>query len=348
MSITTKKFGITPAGDKINLYEVDNGNGITAVFTDYGAIMVSLFVPNHNGERKDIVLGYDNVKDYFTNDPHFGSTIGRNGNRIDNAEFEIGGVKYILKKNDGNNNLHSGPEGYDRRLWKGEPIEAENAVKFSLHSPHGDQGFPGNFDVSVTYRLTKANELEIEYDGISDKDTIANMTNHSYYNLSGHDSGSILKHKVWLKASKYTPVRKEGLIPTGELATLSGTPLDFSVMRTIGDEIESDFDQMVYAGGYDHNFALDVAGGKMEKVAVVTDEKETLTMEVYTDCVGIQFYTGNFIKDHTGKNGAEYKKRYGLCLETQFFPNSMNQPEFKSPVLKAGERYHTKTVYKFI
>ncbi len=348
MSITKSKFGVTLSGDTISIYEIKNENGIKALVSEYGAILVSLIVPDKNGIMKDVVLGYDDVKSYFTNDMHFGSTIGRNGNRIDNAEFEINGVKYLLKKNDDNNNLHSGPEFYARRLWKGEALDTEDAVRFSLHSPHGDQGFPGNFDVTVTYRLTKYNELEIEYEGISDKDTIANMTNHSYFNLSGHDSGSILKHKLWLKASRYTPVRAEGLIPTGELAKLSGTPLDFSILRTIGDEIESDFDQMVFAGGYDHNYVLDVSGEKMEKIALLTDEAELISMEVYTDCVGVQFYTGNFIKEHSGKGGATYRKRSGLCLETQFFPNSMNQPGFKSPVLKAGDKYHTKTVYKFI
>lgn len=342
MGITKKSFGKTAS-----LYEITNAKGTKIAVTDFGATLVNVFVADRNGKVKDVVLGYDSAEEYAAHDLYFGATIGRNGNRIDDASFNINGTVYKLAKNDGENNLHSGPDGFEQRMWNAVCAESENAVRFELTSPDGDEGYPGNMNVSVTYTLTEDNGLEISYDAVSDKDTVANMTNHSYFNLAGHESGEAVAHRLWLNADGFTPVRQIGLIPTGEITPVKGTPLDFTTMQTVGDRIESDYPQMVFAGGYDHNFALNVKGGTMEKIATLTAPDDSLSMDVFTDCVGVQFYSGNFIKPHAGKNGASYVRRGGLCLETQYFPNSINQPKFASPLLKAGDRYCTKTVYKF-
>lgn len=347
MNITRKEFGITKNGVQTNLYTLCNQNGMEAVVTDFGAILVNLIVPDRNGVKKDLVLGYDTLAEYEENDCFFGAVIGRNANRIGGAAFTLDGVEYKLADNENGNNLHTDRDhGYHKVVWTAECLEAENAVRFSYVSPDGENGFPGNFKVSVTYTLTDDNAIEITYDGVSDKKTVINMTNHSYFNLDGHDAGNICDEKMTIYASYFAELAP-GSIPTGRLIPVEGTPMDFRKPRRIGDEIDADWEQLSMAQGYDHNWALDTAFGKVEKIAQVEDEKSGRVMEVYTDLPGVQFYAGNCITPQTGKGGAHYGARQALCLETQYFPNSINIPEFRQPIFEAGERYHTTTIYKF-
>jgi len=349
MVIEKTPFGMMPDGRAITLYTMTNSHGLKAAVTDYGAILVSLVVPDRDGNLVDVVLGRETGEGYFTNSPGFGSTIGRSGNRIAGGKLTIGGVEYQLACNEGPNNLHSGPNGYQYRLWEGMADEHANSVTFFLVSPDGDQGYPGEFQISVTYTLTELDGLRLTYHGVSDKDTIANLTNHSYFNLNGHDSGDALDHTLWLKCSHFTPVFDPNSIPTGELAPVAGTPMDFTTAKVVGDDIDADFEQLNFTGGFDHNFAIDrEEGDGIVHMATMASEKTGITMEVYTDCVGVQFYAGNFVVDEPGKGGCVYQKRGGLCLETQFFPNAINTPSFASPLLRAGEEYHTVTEYRFV
>jgi aldose 1-epimerase len=349
MKITQKSFGKTARGEEATLYTITNGNGMKVSFTDYGANIVSIIVPDAKGNFADVNLGFETLAGYEENGAGFGSFIGRHANRIGGAKFELNGKVYELDKNDGENNLHGGFTGYNKFLYETEVYEEDDmaTVEFSRLSPHMEQGFPGNLDVTVTYSLTEANELVIEYLAVSDKDTIVNLTNHAYFNLSGHNSGSVLDHKVWIKANQFTPTSKD-LIPTGELRDVTGTPMDFRVLKKIGQDIDSDYEPIVLAGGYDHNYVLDTSGTQVEKVAELVDENSGRKMEVFTDLPGLQFYTGNFLKpvDYC-KDGARYNKRDGVCFETQFFPNSCNIESFPSCVLKAGQEFDSVTIYKF-
>lgn len=345
MSVEKLDFGKTKDGQDITLYEVTNKNGMVMKVTDFGAILVSVLVPDRSGVLKDVVLGYDSVEGYQVNDPHFGSTIGRNGNRIDQASFVLNGEKVQLTPNENGNNLHSGPDGFEFMVWE---AQAEGqAVKFHHFSPDGEQGFPGNFDITVTYTLTDDNAVEIHYEGTSDKDTVTNMTNHSYFNLGGHDSGLVYDHTMQLNCSHYTPVIDSKSIPTGELAPVAGTPMDFTQPKLIGKEVDADFEQLKLTGGYDHNFVIDKEDGALSWMARAYCEKTGIGMEAYTDCPGVQFYTGNFIQDEKGKNGVIYGKRHGFCLESQYCPNAVNDSHFKQPFLRADDKYDTKTIYKF-
>ncbi len=350
MAITKQSFGKSPDGTEVFLYEITNTSGAMMKVTDFGAILVSLMVPDENRKLRDVVLGYDKVEGYYVNPPHFGSPIGRNGNRIGNASFTIDGVTYQLEKNDnGENNLHSGPDFYRTRVWDVVETDAEkNSITFSIKSPHLDQGFPGNFTAFVSYTLTEKNELVLDYKGTADKDTIVNMTNHSYFNLAGHDAGaeSVMNHVVQIHAEEYTPTDKL-LIPTGEIAPVAGTPMDFTTPKKIGQDVDADFEQLIMAGGYDHNYALTRKKGEMREAAVVWCEESGIQMKVYTDLPGMQFYIGNFIEQENGKAGCVYGKRSGFCMETQYYPNACNEEKFESSLLKAGEEYHTTTVYAF-
>lgn len=350
MSILKTSFGNTDKGEGVFLYTIENKNGMKASLTNYGAILTNLFVSDKNGTVVDVVHGYDNLEGYKENPSYFGATIGRNGNRIGDAQFEVNGITYKLDKNDGENNLHGGFDGYNKRVWGVKLNEIENEVEFSLLSAAGDQGFPGNFNVTVAYQLTEDNAIKITYKGISDADTVANMTNHSYFNLAGHTNDSILDHVLWIKASKFVPVVDNAAIPTGEIWTVEGTPMDFTTPTAIGKEIETDYEQLKFTGGYDHNYAIEKDGKGIEKIAEVEDPKTGRKMEVYTDLPGVQLYVGNFIGTNgkDGKEGVLYKTRSGLCLETQYFPDAINQPNFESPILKAGEEYNTTTIYKFL
>ncbi len=346
MGIKVSHFGTLQDGTRAHLATIANANGMTVEVTDYGATWVSAVTPDKNGGHADVVLGYADVTDYVNNGGHLGGTIGRNGNRIGGAAFELNGVSYALEKNENGNSLHSGTHGYDRILWKMETDEAANAVTFTHHSPDGEQGFPGNFDIAVTYTLTDDNAVRISYRGKSDRDTIANLTNHAYFNLEGHDAGSVLDHTLWIDAGAIT-VTDAASIPTGELRDVQGTPFDFREEKPIGRDIASADAQIQMAGGYDHNFAL-AQDGAVRLVARAKAPKSGRVMEVFTDCVGVQLYTGNFLKDtQIGKDGKAYGRRGGFCLETQFFPDAVHHANFASPVLKAGEPYETTTIYRF-
>lgn len=348
MKITKTSFGKSKNNENATLFTITNKNGMKVSFTDYGANIISIIVPDKNGVMADVNLGFDKIAGYEANGQGYGSFIGRHANRIGDAKFELNGTLYELEKNDGVNNLHGGFIGYNKLMYETEIYEEEDitSVEFSRLSPHMEQGFPGNLDVSVTYSLTEENELVIEYLAVSDQDTIVNLTNHAYFNLAGHSSGNILNHKVWIKANAFTPT-DEKLIPTGELRSVEGTPMDFRTLKSVGAEIDSDYEPLLVAGGYDHNYVLDT-NGDVEKVAELVDEASGRKMEVFTDLPGIQLYSGNFIKpeDH-GKDGVRYEKRDGICFETQYYPNSCNIASFPSCVRKAGQEFDSVTIYKF-
>jgi aldose 1-epimerase len=348
MSIKKQSFGKTKEGVEAALFVLKNKKGMTVTFTDYGANIVNILVPDKSGNFDDVVLGYDNVTGYEGNAPGFGSFIGRHANRIGGASFELNGKKYELEKNDGENNLHGGSKGYNKFIYEVETFEDEDSdsIEFSRLSPHMEQGFPGNLDISVTYTLTDDNELVIEYLAVSDKDTIVNLTNHSYFNLAGHKSGSILEHQVLLDADKFTPT-DDALIPTGEIRDVTGTPMDFRILKPIGQDIEANYGPLKQAGGYDHNYVLNISGSEVEKIGELVEDKTKRKMEIFTNMTGIQLYTGNFINAEKGKGGFIYQKRAGVCFETQYFPDSCNRSEFPSCVLKAGNEYDFVTVFKF-
>lgn len=339
-------FGTTKEGREVYLYTLENQNGVKAEVTDYGAVLVNLIVPDKNGVLEDVTLGYDNLEAYYTNGSFFGATIAPNANRIANASFTIDGTGYHLDANDGVNNLHSHFElGTHKRVWDAEP--GENSIRFTVVLKDGEMGFPGNKTCSITYTLTDDNALRLDYHASTDKKTVLNLTNHAYFNLAGHDGGLITDHVLWLHASHYTPV-VEGAIPTGEIAPVAGTPLDFTKEKRIGDEIEADFEQLKLVSGYDHNFVIDDWKGELQLVAKVSEHTSGRTMEVYTDLPGIQFYAGNCIAETVGKGGAVYKKRDGFCLETDYFPNAVNEGRFPSAVYGPEKDYTSTTIYKFV
>ncbi len=344
MATSVTQFGKTQFGENIKLYTISNKNGMEAAVTNIGACLVKLIVPNDKGELKDIVLGFDSGEEYLINGSFFGATIGRSANRIAKGVFTIDGTKYQLAINDNSNNLHSDfYRGMHKVLWNAE--YGDDFVRFSYLSPDMENGFPGNLDMKVTYTLTDDNEIRIHYDGVSDKKTIINMTNHSYFNLSGHDSGSIEDTVLTIKASAYTPISDEEAIPTGEIAPVEGTVMDFRQPKAIGRDIREDFEQLAFGWGYDHNFVIDDFTGDMKLVASASADGRT--MEVYSDLPGLQFYAGNRIAIQQGKGEAVYKERTGFCLETQYFPNSANEEAFAHPIFDAGKRYETTTIYKF-
>ena len=338
-------FGATVKGDETKLYTLTNKNGMEIAVSDYGATLVQVIVPDKEGKPCDVVLGYDEAAGYEEGDLFFGAIVGRSANRIGGASFELNGVTYQLEKNDNGNNLHSGMDFYNQRMWKVKET-ADDHITFELDSPDGDQGYPGAVHIEVTYTLTEDNAVKIAYHAVPDADTLINMTNHSYFNMDGHASGDVLDQEVWIDADAFTRADAES-IPTGEITPVEGTPMDFRKMKKIGQDIGVDFEQLKFVGGYDHNFVLDKADGTMQLAARARSEKSGICMDVYTDCVGIQLYAGNFIGKQTGKGGASYDSRHAFCLETQYFPNAVNEPNFKSPVLHVGETYHSQTKYCF-
>lgn len=349
MSIEKTGFGCAKDGTPVDLYTITNSNGVTAKFTNFGAILVSLLVPDREGNMADVVLGYEDVTGYYVNEPNFGATIGRHANRIGGAKFSLNGKEYTLDANDGDNNLHGGYDGYHKRVWEANAYQGEQGqvMEFTYHSKDMDQGFPGNLDVTVTYTLTEDNSIVIHYKALSDKDTICNLTNHSYFNLAGHDHGTILDQKVWLDSDSFTWADKES-IPDGKILPVEGTPMDFRRAKLIGQDIEADYDQLIWGKGFDHNWVLKTTPGEVSLVGSMEDEASGRVMEFYTDLPGIQFYCGNFLDDEKGgKGGAIYKHRSGACFETQFYPNAIHCPEFAQPVIKAGEEFETTTIYKF-
>lgn len=342
-----ESFGTGRTGEAVSVYTLENQSGARVRVTDYGAALVSIFVPDRDGVMQDVLLGYDNVTGYEKNTCYFGAVIGRCGNRIANAQVTINGVTYKLDANDNENNLHSGEKGMDTIVWNVKE-HTENSITLACTSADLEQGFPGNMDVEVVYVLTEDNTVEICYKAVSDKDTVANFTNHAYFNLAGHASGDVLDQELMIRASNYTPVIDAKSIPTGEILPVAETPMDFTSAKTIGRDIHADDIQLSYGTGYDHNFVLDKSeAGAYELMAEAYAPKTGIVMKAYTDCPGVQFYSGNFITAQDGKQGAVYEKRQGFCLESQYYPNSVNEPNFESPFLKAGEVYTTKTGYHF-
>lgn len=349
MKVEVKTFGFTKEGKKASLYILKNSKGMEVHLTDFGALIQKILVPAKNGELVDVVLGHDELEGYFNNDIALGGFVGRNANRIANGKVTIDGVEYLLDKNNGENNLHSGFTRSSYMLFDTEVSEDEDlaSVRFSRMFPHMEQGFPGNADISVVYSLNEDNELILSYYGVSDKKTVMNLTNHSYFNLNGQESGSILNHLLILDADAFTPANAE-MIPTGEIKPVSGTPMDFRKEKRIGEEIESDYEPLILAGGYDHNYVLKSVADESRMAARLTGDKTGIVMEVFTDMPGMQLYTGNFLDGRRGKAGAVYEKRTGVCFETQFFPNACNEENFQSSILSAGEEYKSYTVFRFL
>lgn len=345
-------FGVTREGKPVNLYTLTNAHGMEVQAMTYGGIVVSLRVPDKNGKIADVVLGYDKLDGYLDKTPYFGAIVGRYGNRIANGSFTLDGVQYTLAKNDGPNTLHGGLKAFDKVVWDAtsEQHNGSSAVVFTYTSKDGEEGFPGNLKVKVTYTLTDKNELDIDYEATTDKATPVNLTHHSYFNLAGEGSGDILQHELMLNADHFTPVDKN-LIPTGELRPVRGTPFDFTRATAIGARIDQDHEQLVLGRGYDHTFVINRKDNDKGPVlaARVREPRSGRIMEVYTTEPGIQLYTGNFLDGTiTGKQGHVYKRRYAFCLETQHFPDSPNHPSFPSTILRPGQTFHSHTTYKFM
>ena len=348
MAIEKKIFGTMPNDEEVYIYSLKNSSGMEIEICTYGGTIISSMVPDKNGEFHDVILGYDNLESYLKGDKYFGALIGRFGNRIQYGKFNLNGKEYTLAQNDGKNHLHGGPQGFDKVIWDSKIVDSEtNTLELSYFSADGEEGYPGNLKVTVNYVLTEDNALEINYLATTDKDTIINLTNHAYFNLSGHSSGDVLNHKLMINADKFT-VNDKFSIPTGEIKDVNGTPMDFRTLTPIGKNINSDYEQIIFGKGYDHNWVLNTNGSDTLKAAQAINENTGIVMDVYTTTPGIQFYSGNFLDgSDTGKNKVMYNMRNGFCLETQFFPNSINCRAFESPILKAGEEYNHKTVYKF-
>lgn len=341
-------FGFLPNGREVHLYSFENKSGMKLVVSDLGAVITNLWVRDGSKRLRDVVLGYPDFDRYVTNVDKFGATIGRSANRIAGARFELLGKSYLLPANEGENSLHSGPNGYEFRIFDiAELDEANNRIVFQLISPDGDQGFPGTLKFVVSYQLFEDNMVRISYRGKSDQTTVFNPTNHSYFNLNGHASGQIHKHLLQIEAAHYTPVAKRGLIPTGEVVPVAHTPMDFRTMRAIGIGAVPEFEQLIQAGGYDHNYALDKAKGVFAKVASVKGDESGILMEVATNLPGLQLYTGNGLDGVGGKEKTTYEKNAALCLETQFYPNAVNQTNFASPLLEKGETVNYVTTFRF-
>ncbi len=340
-------FGKTKTGEEVPLYTLTNSQGVQVSITPWGATVVSIKVPDRNGKMSDVVHGFDSLDGYLGTEPYFGATIGRYGNRIGKGKFTLEGKQYTLAINNGENHLHGGIAGFDKRLWKASEADSKlgKAIKLTYRSADGEEGYPGTLDVTVTYTLTDANELRIDYQATTDKPTVVNLTNHSYFNLAGE--GDVLGHKVLIKAARFTPT-DAGLIPTGEIRSVKGTPFDFTTPHTIGERINASDEQLKFGIGYDHNWVLDGAAGTLRLVAQVSEPKTGRVLDVLTTEPGLQFYTGNFLDGtNRGKSGKVYQHRSAFCMETQHYPDSPNKPDFPSTTLRPGQRYQTTTVYRF-
>lgn len=346
-SITSVPFGKTPDGTPVELYTLRNSKGMTATIMTYGGILTSLKVPDRNGNFGDVVLGYDNLNGYIQKSPYFGALIGRYGNRIAKGRFTLDGQTYQLATNNGPNSLHGGLKGFDKVVWSAKPIETAYgpALILTYVSKDGEEGYPGNLVVSATYSMGEDNTLRLEFSATTDRDTVVNLTQHSYFNLRG--SGDILGHDVFINADKFTPVDST-LIPTGELKPVDGTPFDFRTATAIGARIGNDDEQLKFAGGYDHNFVINKPEGAYGLCAGVYEPTTGRVLEIYSTSPGLQFYSGNFLDGTiTGKGGWVYQFRDAFCMEPQHYPDSPNQPNFPSVVLHPGETYHNTIVYKF-
>jgi len=340
-------FGKLDTGEIAHRYVLENDKETRIEVTDFGALVLSIIVKDKNGVSRDIVLGFDNLEDYFNIDTGMGAYVGRNANRIKDASLYIEDVKYTLEANDGNNNLHSGFNRSHCKFYNSTIGEDQNGqyVEFYRVSPHLEQGFPGNLEQKIRYTLTNNNEFIIDYDMISDKTTIVNPTNHSYFNLDGHDNGTVLNHELEVYSDAYLETDEE-LIPTGKIIDVTDTPMDFRRRKEIGKDIECEYLPLKYASGYDHNYVFD-NDRVLKKVAKLYAEKSGITMTVLSDLCGLQIYSGNFLNGQIGKNDVVYNKNSGVCLETQFYPNACNEKSFPSSLLKAGDRFVSRTVYQF-
>ncbi|HET7106313.1 MAG TPA: aldose epimerase family protein [Candidatus Acidoferrum sp.] len=350
--VKVRAFGAIASGEKADLYVLTNNRGMTVAITNYGATVVSIKVPDRAGKFADVVLGYDTAKEYEDGTAHFGGTVGRYANRIAHGSFVLAGKTYTLPKNNGENTLHGGLLSFDKKMWAGKEVPSKEglAVEFTYTSPDGEEGFPGTMNVTVVFTLMNAkNELKIEYTASTDKPTVVNLTNHSYFDLAGQGNGDILSQTLQLNASKFTPV-DSGLIPTGELRSVRGTPFDFLKPVAIGERINGEDEQLKLGRGYDHNWVLDRKTGfsGIEPAAVARDSKSGRVLEVLTTEPGIQFYTGNFLDGTAhGKEGKVYEQRYAFCLETQHFPDSPNHAGFPSTTLFPSKPYHSTTILRF-
>ena len=344
-SFTVEPFGELRSGKEVQLIILENDNGMIAKITKYGGIVTELHVPDRDGKMADVVLGYENLDKYIEATPYFGALIGRYGNRIAKGKFTLDGKEYTLATNNDENHLHGGDVGFDKVLWDAKAKETENGPSLELTyvSKNGEEGYPGNLTCKVIYTLTNDNELKIKYEATTDAPTVVNLTHHSYFNLAGYNSGTILDQELMIDADRYTPV-DDGLIPTGELAPVEGTPMDFRKPTAIGARIAQLTGD---PGGYDHNWVLNNSDGTYAKVVSLYDPESGRLMEVFTSEPGLQFYSGNFLDGSNKGKGTTYNKHNGLCLETQHFPDSPNQPKFPSTVLKPGETYTSRTAYKF-
>jgi aldose 1-epimerase len=345
--VQLQPFG-TREGRPINLYTLTNSHGLEVHVMNYGGIILSIRVPDRKGQFADVVLGHDTLEGYTPNPPYIGAIVGRYANRIANGTFTLDGQTYTLPKNNGPNTLHGGTtRTFDRVVWDSEPLKNKTGVSFTFLSKDGEEGFPGNLKIRVTYTLTESNELILDYEATTDKATPINLSQHSYFNLKGEGNGDILDHEIMINADRFTPVDKN-LIPTGELRAVKGTPLDFTTSTRIGSRIDDNYEQLVLGHGYDHNFVINRKGAGLTLAARVYEPTSGRVLEVSTTQPAVQFYTGNFLDGTVvGKEGHVYKRRYGFCLETQHYPDSPNHPDFPSTILKPGETFHQTTVFKF-
>jgi aldose 1-epimerase len=349
-TVTKDSFGKTADGQNIDLYTLRNAHGVEAKIMNYGGILVSLKVPDRNGKFDDVVLGFNDLNSYLTkNDPYLGAIIGRYGNRIAKGRFTLNGVEYKLAVNNGENHLHGGIKGFDKVVWTGHEMKtkAGPAVVLTYLSKDGEEGYPGNLNVRVVYTLTNNNEIKIDYTATTDKDTVTNLTHHSYFNLAGEGNGDILNHLVTINANRFVPT-DAGSIPTGELRNVAGTPFDFLKATAIGARINNDDEQLKLGNGYDHTWVINGRAGSMRLAATAYEAGSGRVMQVWTTEPGVQFYTGNFLNGTlTGKSGKVYARRNGFCFETQHYPDSPNQPSFPTTTLKKGQTYKSTTIYRF-
>lgn len=348
-TISKAPFGALPDGTAVDLYTMVNANGMEVRATNYGGIITALLVPDGDGNISDITLGLKSFDDYLKNPPYFGAIIGRYANRIARGQFKLDGQTYKLSRNDGTNTLHGGAQGFDKVVWQAEPFETEDSVGviFTYTSQDGEEGFPGTLQTRVTYTLTDNNELSFDYHATTDKPTVVNLTQHAYFNLAGDGNGDVLGHEFTIFANEYTPVNKN-LIPTGKIEPVTDTPFDFRNKIVLGTRIQDNHPQLKLASGFDHNFVIRRKQPGLTLAARVSEPTTRRVMEVHTTEPGVQFYTGNFLDDKlASKSGKPYAKHSGFCLETQHYPDSPNQPEFPSTVLKPGEEYNSRTVYTF-
>lgn len=349
--IEKQPFGKAPDGQEVYLYTLHNPTGMQIKITNFGGRITSVMAPDKNHKFDDVVLGFDNVKGYVAkpaNTAYFGALIGRYANRLAHGTFTLDGKTYQVPTNDGTNALHGGTQGFDSKVWDAHEVSSPNGPALELHylSPDGQEGFPGDLNVTVRYSLDDRNGLHIDYSATTDKDTVLNLTNHSYFNLEGAGSETVLNQSIMIGANRYTPINSN-LIPTGEIDAVAGTPLDFRKPMVIGSRINGNSEQLKFAKGYDHNFVLDHPGDMNAVAARVTDPKTGRVLEVHTTQPGIQFYTGNFLNGQVHGLGGVYRYRSALCLETQHFPDSPNHPNFPSTVLHPGETFRSTTIYRF-